>query len=179
MNEIKTWRAGRGVLVVGAVGLALGVTGGAQAAGLITGKQIKNGTVTSADVRDSTITGLDVRQLSLTPDDYAGEVRGPQGSRGDQGVAGRPGVRLVGFAASQATEVPAKKVGVAEAQCDPGVNAIAGGLTVVGDDLLTVLDSAPAGNPSPQNGPGWVVRVQNPTSTPASYIVWAICAEVR
>lgn len=178
MKRTSTGRPGLAALTVGAIGVVLGVTGGAHAAGVITGKQIKDGTVTTVDVKDSNITGDDVRQFSIRPQDYDGDVTGPQGPRGEQGLTGPPGLRLVGFAASTLTEAPKKDISFAVAQCDNGVNAVAGGINVVSGSLQ-VLDSAPAGDPKPKAGPTWVVRVQNTTSTPASYNVWAVCAEVR
>lgn len=64
-----------GILVLGAA------TAGAQR--LITG----------ADIKNSTIQGKDVRDKSLTPKDFRGSVRGPQGIPGPQGAGGTQGAQ--------------------------------------------------------------------------------------
>lgn len=183
MESNSKWRPGRAALGVGALGVALGVglgvTGGAHAAGLITGKQIKDNTVTSADVRNGTITGADVRNFSLAPADFDGDVTGPQGPRGEQGVTGRPGLEFAGYAVSPNTEVVKGAVKLAVATCDPGLHAVAGGHYVPNGGSLQLLDSAPAGNPTPQDGRAWVARVKNTSNATAGFIVWAICAEVN
>ncbi len=178
MKTTSRWRPRRALLVVGAVGIVLGVAGGAQAAGMITGEQIKNGTVTSADVRNSTITTTDIRPFGLTPADYDGDVRGPQGARGEQGVAGAPGFRVAEFATSALVGVSPGAVSSNSATCRPPTIAVGGGMYAPNGDTLQLLDSAPLG-PLPADQPTWVARVKNPAKTAAAYVVWAICAEVR
>jgi hypothetical protein len=176
-----TRRAGAGwaLVVLGAVALTVGLTGGAGAAALITGAQIKDGTVAGVDVKDAGLNGLDVRDDTLTTADYDGDVTSPRGPRGDQGAPGADGVEVVGYAISPLTTVGGKKVGTADAFCDPGQIAIGGGVRIVPSFQVETLDSAPFGVPSPLSGAGWTVRVENPTSSPAEFFSFAVCAEVK
>jgi Collagen triple helix repeat (20 copies) len=47
--------------------------------------------ITSSDIKDNTIRGKDVRDRSLTPRDFSGSVRGPQGIPGATGPQGPQG----------------------------------------------------------------------------------------
>lgn len=175
-----TRRTGAGwvLAALGAVALTVGITTGAEAAALITGANIKDGTVAGIDVRNSSLNGLDVRDENLTTADYAGDVTSPRGPRGDQGAPGADGVEVAGLAISKLTTVGGKKVATADAFCDPGQIAIGGGVRIVPNFQVETLDSAPFGVPSPLSGAGWSVRVENPTSSPAEFFSFAVCAEV-
>jgi hypothetical protein len=111
----------RTILAV-AVILALGVAGGAAAAGQITGKAIK----------DSTITGKDVKNRSLTPKDFKGSVRGPRGftgAAGAQGAQGAPGAAGPAGQTGIAEIVAAQGngIGSATAYCPAGMRPVSGG----------------------------------------------------
>ncbi|WP_146207332.1 hypothetical protein [Nocardioides silvaticus] len=165
------------LLVVCVLGTALGVAGGAQAAGLVTGKQIKDGTVTTKDVRDATITTDEVEGSSITPVDIAGDVRGPKGPQGDLGATGAPGLEVVDFA--EATlDLAAGASGVRTATCPPGLVAVSGGPAAAQGSPVRVLDNAPYGTVGNERR-SWVTRVQNDSPVTVRVDIWAACAEVR
>lgn len=172
----KRRRLAASMLVVGVLGTALGVAGGAQAAGLVTGKQIKDGTVTTEDVRNETITTDEVEGSSITPVDIAGDVRGPKGPQGDLGVTGAPGLEVVDFAEAVLDLAPGAS-GVRTATCPPGLVAISGGPAVSAGSKVRVLDNAPYGTLGNERR-SWVARVQNDSTVTVRVAIWAACAEV-
>jgi hypothetical protein len=166
------------MLVVGLIGVALGVTGGAQAADLITGKQIKDGTVTGRDVRDGTVLSTDVANGSLTPDDYAGVTIGPPGAPGEPGTRGPDSLGSVYVVRSTTEAVRPSTIGTAVADCDPGDVAIGGGLGGEPGRHGRQLDSAPLGTDAVRRA-SWVVRAYNGTSIDIRVTAFALCAEVQ
>jgi len=70
---LKLSRPGKtfGIVVAGAVVIAVASTGGAVASGLITSAKIKNNTIQSIDVRNNNLTGADVKDGSLGGADVA------------------------------------------------------------------------------------------------------------
>ncbi|MDZ5619451.1 hypothetical protein SFC88_01360 [Nocardioides sp. HM23] len=181
-NHLRTTRARRGLaslLVVGALGTALGVTGGAQAAALITGQQIKDGTVTSRDVRNATVTGRDVADSAITMADIVGDQTGPAGPRGEQGRTGQTGLEVVGSVSTEPQLLSPGTISNAFLTCGDGRVAIGGGLHASAAGQLQLLDSSPLGS-APESRPGWVVRAYNPPGRPnATMVAYAVCAEVR
>ena len=176
---MRTRRWTASLLVVGALGTALGVTGGAQAAALITGKQIKDGTVTSRDVRNATVTGRDVADSAITMADIVGDETGPSGPRGEQGRTGLPGLEVVGSVSTEPQLLRADTISTAYLTCGDGRVAIGGGLHASTAGQLQLLDSSPLG-PAPESRPGWAVRAYNPPGRPdATMVAYAVCAEVR
>jgi hypothetical protein len=69
-------------MVISLIALFVALSGTAVAA---------KGLITSAGIKDGTIQGIDVKNKSLTPADFSGSVRGPQGAPGPQGPQGVPG----------------------------------------------------------------------------------------
>lgn len=68
-------------IVIAALAILLGTTGGAVAAIVITGANIKDGTVTGADIKNGSLAGVDVRDNSLTATDLLDESRAWGGHR--------------------------------------------------------------------------------------------------
>jgi hypothetical protein len=175
----RTKRGLASLLVIGALGAALGVTGGAQAAALITGQQIKDGTVTGRDVRNSTITGRDVADGTISTGDIVGDQTGPVGPRGEQGRTGQAGLEIVGSVNSEPQLLRPGTISTAFLTCGDGRVAIGGGLHASDASQLQLLDSSPLGT-TPEARPGWAVRAYNPPGRPdATMVAVAICAEVR
>jgi len=173
----RRWMAG--LLVVGALGTALGVSGGAQAAQLITGNQIKDGTVTTQDVRNATITSRDVAEASITTADIAGDETGSPGPRGEQGRTGKAGLKVVGSVTTEPQLLSPGTTSTAFLTCGDGRVAIGGGLHASDASRLQLLDSSPLGS-APESRPGWVVRAYNPPGRPdATMVAFAVCAEVN
>jgi hypothetical protein len=134
-------------VVLLALVLVLGVSGGAVAASKITGK----------DVKDSSLTGKDVRNRSLTPADFRGSVRGPQGPQGAQGPAGPPGPVALGKVvrvAGPTVIVPAGGIDSASVACPAGHGLVSGGFqTIAADGEAFYSDSF--------GGAGWSVGLDN------------------
>ena len=149
----RAWR--RRAVVVGAVALVAGTFAGAEAASLITGRHIKDGTVASRDVRDGAVTGVDVRDGSLGPNDYAGELVGPQGTEGQPGDQGLPGFHTLGVAVSDPVAVGANQLKDLVVECPAGT-AVAGGVFDTTSNAVRVVETAPAGS----GGAGWQVWVK-------------------
>lgn len=175
---LGTTRLGPAVVVVGLLGAMAGATGGAHAAGLITGQQIKDGSVTSRDVRNGSVIGFDVRDFSLTPDDFDGEVIGPQGPRGEQGVTGAPALGALYYALAPVDALSPGETGTSIAVCDPGLVALGGGTFASMGARLQLLDSSPLG-PQPEARGAWAARARNNTNAKVDMLTWAVCAEVQ
>ena len=80
MGNGRGRRTARGYILVGVV-VCLAMAGTATAARIIE----------SSDVRNNSLTGWDVKDRSLTPRDFRGSVRGPQGLVGPAGPTGATG----------------------------------------------------------------------------------------
>ncbi len=75
-------------MAVALLALFVALGGSAVAAGTLIGsRDIARGAVQSIHVRDGTLIGADVKDQSLTPRDFRGSVRGPQGPQGVPGIA--------------------------------------------------------------------------------------------
>lgn len=75
-------------MVVALLALFVALGGSAVAAStLIHSRDIARGAVQSIHVKDGTLIGADVKDKSLSPRDFRGSVRGPQGPQGVPGIA--------------------------------------------------------------------------------------------
>ncbi len=108
------------LLVLAALCLVLGSTGGAVAGKLITGKQIKNNSVTSADIKNKSLQVKDLAPSTRTA------LKGDQGAPGEQGLPGAPGGVSDWSIVSNEAEVPASSGTSLEVLCPEGTSALGG-----------------------------------------------------
>jgi hypothetical protein len=161
-------------MVLGMIALFVALAGTATAGGvaLITSANIKNGTIRLADLSPSAKRALKGRQgPSGAPGtdgidgiDGADGPTGPPGPAGPQGATG-PGITNFRYINSTKAIAPNSVDGV-EVQCGVGESIISGGgSTTVG--LIATSVAVP-----PQ---GWLVEVDNYTSTTGSMWIQALC----
>lgn len=153
-------------LVVALVAVLFSATGGAYAASKITGSQIAR----------NAITGKHVKNRSLSPADFRGSVRGPQGPPGLQGAPGPQGP--AGVANVTAVDGPAGfqcanggggcQVASSTATCPAGTVAVGGGFNA--DTPDNVVGYAKRGPNS------YAVIATNFWSTSGSVTAQVICA---
>jgi hypothetical protein len=156
----------RTVLAV-ALLLVAATAGAASAGALITSARIKNGTVGAADVRNASLDGAEVRNGSLGLADLTAlepGVKGLDGPAGDPGPNGVPGLtyRNAGRAMAPDQQLTWK------AECDPGEQAIAGGVSSTRPESLIVVRSSP-------DRFHWSAEVWNTAGETVHVFVWAQC----
>lgn len=153
-------------LVVAVIAVVMSATGGAYAASKITGRQIAS----------NAITGKHVKNRSLSPADFRGSVRGPQGPAGLQGPQGLQGP--AGLASVTSVDGPASfqcadggggcQVASATASCPAGTVAVGGGFNAdTPDNVVTYAKRGPA---------SYAVIATNYWSTSANLTAQVICA---
>ena len=174
MNSSTTIRRSRLLLLV-VVTMLVAMAGSATAGGLITGKKIKNNSITGIDLKNGTVTGADVKNGSLTPDDFDGQLIGPQGPQGPQGEIGPIGPRGPAGASGLVyvnveNAIDGKKSENWGIECPDGKKVVGGGVSSNDPANARVVESAPL-----DFGAGWWVGLRNEKDSELLAYAWAVC----
>jgi hypothetical protein len=187
------------VLASAALLVALGGT--AYAAGVLPAHsvgtlQLRANAVTSSKVRDGSLRAVDFKpgQLPRGPTGAAGATgqagpqgpagttgpQGPQGAQGAKGDTGSAGVTSLTYVSADFGPFPAGTQYGGEAVCTGGRHAVGGGVlsegTNAGDQAVNSTyptDGAGSGTPGTT---AWTGYVDNTSSSPLGFTVYAVCA---
>jgi hypothetical protein len=196
------------VIACVALAIALGGTGYAAfalPAGSVGTAQLKDGAVVSRKVKDGSLRARDFRAGQLPagargpagaqgPQGPAGSVgpqgpagpagpAGSQGAQGSQGPQGPPGgISSLTYVSADYGPFPAHAQYGGEAVCAGTLHAVGGGVLSEGDyGQQSVNSSYPStGDSSGDEGTkGWTVYVDNTSTGPLGFTVYAICAPAQ
>ncbi len=173
-------------MVIAFIALGIAIGGTAYAATLprnsVGARQLRADAVRSSKVKDGS---LRVRDFSRAT---RNALRGPQGPQGAQGPQGPPGPAgggggggaaavTITIAQTQGTVGPVGSDvatrASATAQCPTGYKVTGGGVSLANanNPEIAIGYSAPTGN-----GLSWTAAVDNDTSNPQTFTVYAVCA---